>query len=62
MKRVEKLDNLQLYIEGSEILKIANEAVFKAKQENKKHGILEYFSKNGKLYFVLPNGEIQSQQ
>jgi len=58
MKRVKKLDNNQQYIKAREILRIANEAVFKAKQENKRLGIPEYFMKGGQLYFVLPNGEI----
>lgn len=58
MKRVKKLDNNQQYIKAREILRIANEAVFKAKQENKRLGIPEYFMKGGQLYFVLPSGEI----
>jgi len=62
IKEVENLDNDKLYLKVRKMTKIANEAVFKAKQENKKYGILEYFTKNGKLYLVLPNGEITTQK
>lgn len=62
MERVKKLDNDKIYLEASKILRIANEAIFKAKEENKKYGILEYFTKNGQLYYVLPNGEITTEK
>ncbi len=58
MRRVKKLNNEQQYIKAREILRIANEAVSKAKQENKRLGIPEYFMKNGQLYIVLPSGKI----
>ena len=61
MKRVKKLKNEQQYIKAREILRIANEAVHKAKQENKRLGIPEYFMKGGQLYFVLPSGEITKE-
>lgn len=61
MRRVKKLNNEQQYIKARDILRIANEAVSKAKQENKRLGIPEYFMKNGKLYFVLPSGKITTR-
>ena len=61
MRRVKKLNNEQQYIKAREILRIANEAVFKAKKENKRLGIPEYFMKNGQLYFVLPSGKITTR-
>lgn len=61
MKRVKKLDNDQQYIRARNMLRIANEAVFKAKQENKKLGIPEYFIKKGQLYFVLASGKITTE-
>jgi len=61
MRRVKKLNNEQQYIKAREILRIANEAVSKAKKENKRLGIPEYFMKNGKLYFVLSSGKITTR-
>lgn len=57
MKQVKKM-NKQMYIDASEILRIANQAVSKAKAENKKMGIPDTFVKNGQLYFVLLDGTI----
>jgi len=61
MKEVKKLENQDLYFRANDLTRIANEAVFKAKQENKKLGIPEYFIKNGQLYFVLASGEITTE-
>lgn len=61
MKRVKNINNRELDLKALEILRIANEAVYKAKQENKKLGIPEYFIKGGQLYFVLPSGEITTE-
>ena len=61
MRRVKKLNNDQQYLKAREILRIANEAVSKAKKENKRLGIPEYFMKNGRLYFVLPSGKITTR-
>jgi len=61
MRRVKKLNNEQQYIKARDILRIANEAVSKAKKENKRLGIPEYFMKNRKLYFVLPSGKITTR-
>lgn len=61
MKEVKRLKNTALYLKASEITRIANEAVFKAKKENKRLGIPEYFMKNGQLYFVLPSGKITTR-
>ena len=62
MKEVAKLADESLYIEARDILKIANQAVKKAKEDNKNHGIPEVFSKNGVLYYVLLNGEITKER
>ncbi len=58
MKEVEKLKNEKLYIELANIIRIANKAVKKAKEENKKFGIPDTFWKKGNLYYVLLNGEV----
>jgi len=61
MKEVKRLKNTALYMKANDMLRIANEAVYKAKQENKRLGIPEYFMKGGQLYFVLPSGEITTK-
>ncbi len=58
MKEVNRLKNDQLYIELADIIRIANKAVKIAKEENRKLGIPDTFWKSGKLFYVLPNGEI----
>ena len=58
MKEVKKLGNEQVYLELVNIIRIANKAVKRAKEENKKFGIPDTFWKEGRIYFVLDNGEI----
>ncbi|MEZ4933917.1 MAG: hypothetical protein R2788_17565 [Saprospiraceae bacterium] len=58
MKEVNKLKNEQLYIEMADIIRIGNQAITIAKEENKKLGILDMFWKNGKVYYVLTSGEV----
>lgn len=58
MKEVQKLKNEKLYIDLVNIIRIANKAVKKAKEENKKFGIPDTFWKKGNLYYVLKSGEI----
>lgn len=41
-----------------EILKIGNRAVKKAQQQSLKNGIPNVYSKNGVLYYQLPDGTI----
>ena len=62
MKEVKNIKNENWYLETSKMLKIANKAVDKAKNENKKLGIPEAFCKNGKIYYLLSNGKITSKK
>ena len=62
MKRVKNLVNESLDIEANRIERIANEAVMKAKEENKKHGFPDFFYKNGKIYYVLEDGNITTEK
>ncbi|MBI5916176.1 MAG: hypothetical protein HY842_12440 [Bacteroidetes bacterium] len=48
--------------EKIEIERIANQAVMKAKEENKRFGIPEFFSKNGVIYYVLEDGNITTER
>lgn len=59
--RVEKFDDITLYQRAFEIQAIGNEAVEEVLKENKEKGIPIVFSKNGIIYYELPNGEITTQ-
>ncbi|MEK8016855.1 MAG: hypothetical protein VSS75_008300 [Candidatus Parabeggiatoa sp.] len=43
------------------ILKSGNYAVKKAQEKSLKKGIPNVYSKNGRIYYELPNGEITSK-
>jgi hypothetical protein len=43
------------------ILKSGNDSVKKAQEKSLKKGIPNVYSKNGTLYYELPNGEITSK-
>lgn len=58
MIKVTKLDNDKVYAELVRITTIANNAVKKAKEDNKELGIPDTFWRNGNVYYVLTNGEI----
>jgi len=62
MKEVNSIKNKNWYFETNKMLRIANKAVQKAKTENKAMGIPEAFCKNGKVFYLLPNGKITSQK
>jgi len=51
----------QIAIKTKEIVRIANEAVAAAKAENKRLGIPEFFFKNGKIYYIMPDGTIEEK-
>ncbi len=44
--------------ERDEIMRIGNAAVYKAQQDSLKNGVPNVYSKNGTLYYQLPNGDI----
>ena len=46
---------------SKEILKIGNRAVKKAQENNRRKGIPNVYSINGKMIFELPNGEFTTQ-
>ena len=43
------------------LLKIGNRAIKKAQENNRKKGIPNVYSINGKIVFQLPNGDITTQ-
>ncbi|MEX2212922.1 MAG: hypothetical protein WD768_02265 [Phycisphaeraceae bacterium] len=47
--------------ETLEMLKIGNRAVHKAQEENRRLGLPNVYSHNGKLYYELPDGTITTE-
>lgn len=43
------------------LLKIGNRAIKKAQENNRRKGIPNVYSINGKIIFQLPNGDITTQ-
>ena len=56
----QKVD-LEIYRRNFELQRIGNEAVRAAQEENRRLGIPNAYSRNGRLYFELPNGEITEE-
>jgi hypothetical protein len=50
--------SLTLFIQAAEFKRIGNLAVQKALEENRRLGIPSVFSRNGQIYYELPNGDI----
>ncbi len=48
----------EIYQHALEFLRIGNEAVREAREENRRLGIPNVFSVDGRLCWELPNGEI----
>ncbi len=46
---------------SEKLLKIGNRAIKKAQEANRKKGIPNVYSINGKIVFELPNGELTTQ-
>lgn len=59
--RVDKFDDIGIYQRAFEIQEIGNEAVDRVLKENKEKGIPIVFSKDGIIYYELPNGEITTE-
>ena len=50
--------DLETYYEGIELQEIAAEAARAAREENRRHGLANVYSHNGKVFYELPNGEL----
>ncbi|MFB6318657.1 MULTISPECIES: hypothetical protein [unclassified Saccharicrinis] len=59
--RFEKMDDLEVFQIGVEIEKIGNEAIKTVKKENRKMGIPLVFSRNGEIYYELPDGSVTKE-
>ncbi|MCF8245929.1 MAG: hypothetical protein K9J37_11695 [Saprospiraceae bacterium] len=59
---VNKIENEGLYKLMRDVVRIGNQAVMQAKEENKRFGIPEFFSKNGVIYYVMENGDLTTER
>ena len=59
--RFEKMDDLEVFQIGVEIEKIGNEAIKIVKKENRKMGVPLVFSRNGEIYYELPDGSVTKE-
>lgn len=50
------------YQEAEEFTRIFERAIRGAQEENRRLGLPSVFSKNGKLYFLLPDGNIVNER
>lgn len=55
---MEDESRLRLFVESAELRRIANRAVRRAQEENRRLGIPNAYSHEGRLYFELPDGQI----
>ena len=62
LEEVDKLDDPEMYLTMRDIVAIGNRAVQKAKEENKKFGIPEFFWANGKIYYHTEDGGITDER
>ena len=56
-----QVTDIQAFIQAAEFKRIGNCAVHKALEENRQFGIPSVFSRNGKIYYELPNVEITTE-
>ena len=54
-------EKIETYLRGIEIQRIGNIAVRKAQEENRRKGIPNVYSRNGRLYFELPDGKLTDE-
>ncbi|MBC8111840.1 MAG: hypothetical protein H7Y04_12335 [Verrucomicrobia bacterium] len=58
---MEKIDDLETYQMAALYVNLFGKAVKEAQDEIRKRGLPIVFSKNGKIYYELPNGEITTE-
>lgn len=59
--KIEKFDDIELYQDAFDIVEIGNDAIETVKRENKEKGIPIVFSKDGVIYYELPDGKITTE-
>jgi hypothetical protein len=58
---IRQAPSLKFFIQAAEFKRIGNRAVRQAQDENLRLGIPNVFSRNGVIYYELPNGEITTE-
>ena len=53
--------DLEYYKKAFKMLRLANRGAKKAQEENRRLGLPNVYSIDGKTIFVLPNGEIRTE-
>lgn len=53
--------NKEIYEKVVQTVRLGNRAVHQAQEENRRLGIPNVYSKNGKLYFEMPDGRITDE-
>ena len=61
MSKKTGLDDPELYRQAIEFQRIGNTAIQNAQAENRRRGIPNVYSRDGKVYFELPNGDITEE-
>jgi hypothetical protein len=61
MMKVEKLTQIEVYQQASEFARIGQKAAQIAKTRLRSKGIPIVFSRNGKIFYEMPDGEITSK-
>ncbi len=59
--KVNWMNDLELYRIGSEISEIGRRAINKVKDENKKLGVPLVYSRDGKIFYEMPDGTITNR-
>jgi len=54
-------EKIETYLRGIEIQRIGNTAVRRAQDENRRKGVPNVYSRNGILYFELPDGKLTDE-
>ena len=57
----EQLNDLATYQMASRFTNLFNKAIQEVREDNKKQGLPNVFSRNGQIFYELPDGEITSE-
>lgn len=59
--KLKKINDIKLYQEAVLFSKLFNEAVKETQEENRQKGIPNVYSRDGKFFYELPNGDIVTE-
>lgn len=57
----EQLNDLATYQMASRFTNLFNKAIQEVREDNKKQGLPNVFSRNGQIFYEMPDGEITSE-